>query len=93
MFQFSPELAIGGRSGAEDALATAVFDLALGSVVEAIESGALRPADPITVALTMWCATHGVADMLLMGFPFDDGTRRMLIDSVIDTVLAGLSAP
>ena len=28
-----------------------------------------------------------------MGFPFDDATRELLIDSVIDTVLAGLGAP
>jgi len=93
MFQFSPDLAIGGSTGAEDPLATAVFDLALGSVVEAIDSGALRPAEPVTVALTMWSATHGVADMLLMGFPFDERTRRMLTDSVIDTVIAGLAIP
>ena len=50
MFQFSPDLAIGGSTGAEEPLATAVFELALGSVVEAIDSGALRPAEPITVA-------------------------------------------
>jgi len=91
MFQFSPELAIGGTSGAEDELATSVFELALSSVVEAIDSGALRSAEPLTVALTMWSATHGVVDMLLMGFAFDDATRQMLVDSVIDTVLAGLA--
>ena len=72
--------------------ATTAFEIALASVVEAIDSGVLRPADPLTVALTMWTATHGVVDMLLMGFPFDDATREMLIDSVIDTVLAGLGA-
>ena len=70
-----------------------MFELALSSVVEAIDSGALRPADPLTVALTMWSTTHGVVDMLLMGFPFDDATRRMLVDSVIDTVLTGLATP
>lgn len=91
MFQFSPDLAIGNANGAEDALATSVFELALSSVIEAIDSGALSPADPLTVALTMWSTTHGVVDMLLMGFPFDDATRRMLVDSVIDTVLTGLS--
>ncbi len=81
------DLALGAPTGAEDALATSVFELALASVVEAIDSGALRPAEPLTVALTMWSATHGVAEMLLMGFPFDDETRRSLVDSVIDTVL------
>jgi AcrR family transcriptional regulator len=93
MFQFSPDLALGASSGAEDSLATSVFELALSSVVEAIDSGALIPADPLTVALTMWSTTHGVVDMLLMGFPFDDATRRMLVDSVIDTVLTGLATP
>ena len=92
MFQFSPDLAIGTPTGAEDELATSVFELALSSVVEAIDSGALRRAEPITVALTIWSATHGVVDMLLMGFPFDDATRHMLVDSVIDTVLAGLAS-
>jgi len=92
MFQFSPDLAIGTPTGAEDELATSVFELALSSVVEAIDSGALRRAEPITVALTIWSATHGVVDMLLMGFPFDDATRQMLVDSVIDTVLAGLAS-
>jgi AcrR family transcriptional regulator len=91
MFQFSPDLAIGGTTGAEDELATSVFELALSSVVQAIDSGALRPAEPLTVALIMWSATHGVVDMLLMGFPFDDATRELLVDSVIDTVLAGLA--
>jgi AcrR family transcriptional regulator len=91
MFQFSPDLAIGTPTGAEDELATSVFELALSSVVEAIDSGALRRAEPITVALTIWSATHGVIDVLLMGFPFDDATSRLLVDSVIDTVLAGLA--
>lgn len=92
MFQFSPDLAIGAKTGAEDQLATATFELALTSVVEALDSGALRPADPLTVALTMWSATHGVADMLLMGFPFDPSTQQVLVDSVIDTIITGLSA-
>ena len=93
MFQFSPDLAIGTPTGAEDELATSVFELALSSVVEAIDAGALRRAEPITVALTIWSATHGVVDMLLMGFPFDDATGQVLVDSVIDTVLAGLATP
>src|SRR4051812_3098554 len=46
MFQFAPDLTMGATSGAEDPLATAVFDLALGPVVEALDSGALRSADP-----------------------------------------------
>jgi len=40
----------------------------------------------------LWTATHGVADLLLLGFPFDDATRDLVIDSEIDTVLSGLGA-
>jgi hypothetical protein len=42
------------------------------------------------VGLTLWTATHGAADVLLMGFGFDDATRDQLVDAVIDTLIEGL---
>jgi hypothetical protein len=92
MFLFPPEIAIAGTTGDELPLATASFQIALEAVTRAIESGALRPGDPTIVALTLWTATHGAATVLLLGFPFDDATRDVVIDSVIDTMLAGLAA-
>jgi AcrR family transcriptional regulator len=87
-----PDLDLGDLADEELALATASFDLALGAVREAIDTGALAPNDPTLAALTLWTATHGVADVLLLGFPFDATQRDLLVDSVIDTVLAGLGA-
>jgi AcrR family transcriptional regulator len=93
MFLFPPDLAVAGATGEELPLATTSFQLALDAVTEAIESGTLRALDPTVAALTLWTATHGAATVLLLGFPFDDVTRDLLIDSVLDTVLAGLAAP
>ena len=93
MFLFPPELDLSAATGEELPIATESFQIALDSVTAAIDAGVLRPADPLIAAFTLWTATHGVADVLLMGFPFDDATRDLVIDAVIDTVLAGLGAP
>ena len=92
MFLFPPEIDLTAATGEELPMATASFRVALESVTAAIDAGDLRPADPLVAALTLWTATHGVADVLLLGFPFDDVTRELVIDSVIDTVLQGLGA-
>jgi len=92
MFLFPPELDLSATTGEELPLATTSFRIALDAVSAAIAAGALGDRDPLIAALTLWTATHGVADVLLLGFPFDDATRDLLIDSVIDTVLTGLGA-
>jgi len=43
-------------------------------------------------SLTMWAAVHGVAEVLLLGFGFDDATADALVRSTIETVLAGQRA-
>jgi AcrR family transcriptional regulator len=93
MFLFPPDLPLSDATGHELPLATMSFQLALEAVQAAMDSGALRPGDPTLAALTLFMATHGVADVLLLGFGFDDATRALLIDTAIDTVLAGLGAP
>ena len=92
MFLFPPELDLTGATGHELPKATVTFTNALDIVAEAIASGALHPADPTIAALTLWTATHGVVTVLLMGFPFDETVRDLVIDSVIDTTLVGLGA-
>jgi AcrR family transcriptional regulator len=92
MFLFAPDLALAGTTGHELPKATVAFATALELVSEAIAVGALHPTDPTIAALTLWTATHGVATVLLMGFPFDQAARDLVIDSVIDTTLAGLGA-
>lgn len=92
MFLFPPQLDLSAATGEELPMATHSFQVALRSVTSAIDAGVLRPIDPLIAAITLWTATHGAADVLLMGFPFDDATRDLVIDSVIDTVLGGLGA-
>ena len=69
--------------------ATRAFDVAARATADAIDAGLLRVTDPDDASITMWCAVHGVAEVLLMGFAADDEAATALIDRVIDTVLAG----
>lgn len=69
--------------------ATRVFDIALATTARAIDVGLLGVSDPVTAAMTMWAAVHGVSEVLLLGFGLDDGAADALVESVIDTVLAG----
>lgn len=71
--------------------ATRVFESALATTARAIDSGELRGPDPVAVAMTMWAAVHGVAEVLLLGFGFDDDAAEALVMSVVDTVIAGQS--
>ena len=43
--------------------------------------------------LALWSAAHGVAEVLLMGFDFDDATARALVDMAIDASVDGLRRP
>ncbi|NLV55028.1 MAG: TetR/AcrR family transcriptional regulator [Acidimicrobiales bacterium] len=72
--------------------AARAFDVAARATADAIESGALAVDDATEASLTMWCAVHGVAEVLLMGFATDDAADA-LVDRVIDTVLAGQAHP
>ncbi|MBI2704388.1 MAG: TetR/AcrR family transcriptional regulator [Actinobacteria bacterium] len=91
MFLFPPELDLTEIRGDELPLATKAFNYAAGAVLAAIERGDLRnDLDPLVVTFTTWTATHGLANVLLLGFTFDDAVRELLIDTVLDTVIAGL---
>ena len=90
MFLFPPELGVSEPTGAELPAATRAFDVPLQAIADAMAAGLLREQDPLLVALTLWTATHGVADVVLMGFGFDDAGRDELVATVLDTILRGL---
>ncbi|MCX7621999.1 MAG: TetR/AcrR family transcriptional regulator [Acidimicrobiales bacterium] len=93
MFLFPPELTITEATGQELPIATQAFNYAVDAITDAMNAGVLRQdLDPTLVTFTSWTATHGLATVLNLGFNFDDATKDLLIDLVLDTVLAGLSA-
>lgn len=68
---------------------TAFGDL-FAAVEQAIETGAIRPTDPLVVSLGLWAAVHGVTSLLVAkpGFPWPD--HQGLVDHVLRTQLEGL---
>ncbi len=90
LFRFPPASAGVGVPGvAAFAPATRAFEVALATTTRAIDAGLLAAGSPVDAAMTMWAAVHGVAEVLLLGFGFDEASADRLIASVIDTVLAG----
>lgn len=74
--------------------ATRAFELAARATAAAIDAGLLAEADPVEASTVMWCAVHGVAEVVLMGFAGDDEAAvAALADRVVDTVLAGQRHP
>jgi AcrR family transcriptional regulator len=92
MFLFPPDLALGSPTGEELPMATLAFRVPLTALTEAMDAGIFRRTDPDLAGLTMWTAAHGCAEVLAMGFALDDAGRDALIDSVIETVIAGFRA-
>lgn len=92
MFLFPPDLSLSPATGEEHPSATQAFQYAIGTIEAAQAAGVLRPElDPVIVSITTWTATHGLAQVLSMGFAFDDVTRDTIIDTTVDTLLRGLA--
>lgn len=72
--------------------ATRAFEVATRATAAAIDAGRLAPTDPAEAGIVMWCAVHGVAEVVLMGF-VDDAAADALVDRVVDTVIAGQTTP
>lgn len=66
------------------------FHLLYRSVADCLEAGAFRKGDVALISQTLWAGIHGITSLLIthQGFPFVE--RRMLIDSVVDTMIDGL---
>lgn len=90
MFRYPPSPA-----GEIDPFPPAVraFEVAAVTTRKAVAEGLLGVDDADMAAMTMWAAAHGTAEVLLMGFGFDEAATEALVSSVIDTVLAGQVNP
>jgi AcrR family transcriptional regulator len=74
----------------EGSMGQRAFDYIRQKVTQSIESGLMKNGDVDVLSQTLWAGIHGVTSLLIgySDFPFVD--KDVLIDSVIDTLLAGL---
>ncbi len=73
--------------------ATQAFEVAAEATREAVTKGLLTVPDADAACLTMWAAVHGVCEILLMEFGFEDAAAEAFGTDTIETVLAGQMAP
>jgi AcrR family transcriptional regulator len=68
----------------------ASFDHLVHGVQRCIDAGAIASADPVTVAVGMWAAVHGITSLLISkpGFPWPD--VEGVINHVLTTQIRGL---
>jgi AcrR family transcriptional regulator len=93
MFLFPPEAIFPGAPDADLPIATQAFELPRAAIAAAVADGSLPPAtDTLTAALSMWTATHGLAQVLLLGLALDPEGAERLVEAVLDTMIAGLRA-
>jgi AcrR family transcriptional regulator len=94
MFLFPPDL--GGivvvPEGSELPAATTAFQMAVGALEDAIAAGHLEPEDPLVVALSLWAAVHGVANILLLGLGLTTEAEDALVTEVTGRILRGYGA-
>jgi AcrR family transcriptional regulator len=67
------------------------FNALVTDVSAAMATGALRPADPLTTALALWSAMHGVAALWAVTPNLPTDLAQTVGDLVQDAVLAGLA--
>lgn len=90
MFLFPPELSPASvPAEVELPGATKAFEAAASAVEEALAAGLIDADDPLLVALTLWSGTHGVANVLQLGFGLPPELEDAMIDEVTDRLLAG----
>lgn len=75
----------------EGSLGKRAFEFLRSGVKDCIESGEIASGDVDLISQTLWAGIHGVTSLLIghEGFPFVG--KKILINSVIDTMLEGLT--
>jgi hypothetical protein len=57
-----------------------------------VNDGLLKPMDVTLAAQTVWVAVHGLVALLIARPGYVLGDRRLLIDTVVETVIRGLQS-
>jgi len=94
MFLFPP--AIGGIGdlppGSELPAATRALEIAIDTVRDAIDAGALDADEPVLPAMALWAGVHGVANIVLLGLELPEEFVDALTDEVTNRTLLGYGA-
>ena len=69
------------------------FDFLRRSVFDCAAASLLRSNDTESVSQTLWCGIHGVTSLLITHPAFPWIGKKHLIDSVVETLVAGVSQP
>ncbi|MCY7289378.1 MAG: TetR/AcrR family transcriptional regulator [Cryobacterium sp.] len=80
-----------GNAGTGGAATGEAFNDLVTDVSAAMATGQLRPADPLTTALALWSAVHGVAALWAVTSDLAIELAPAVGDLVLDAVLAGLA--
>jgi AcrR family transcriptional regulator len=74
----------------EDMYGMQVFYQLVSATKECIDDGLFRPMEPMTGAIVLWGAVHGLTSLLInhKKFPWPD--RDEMIDAVIESTMKGL---
>lgn len=94
MFLFPPDLGgvLSVPEGSALPAATVAFQKAVGALEDAIAVGQLDPVEPLVVALSLWAAMHGIANILLLGLGMTTEAEDALVTELTTRVLRGYGA-
>jgi AcrR family transcriptional regulator len=67
------------------------FDFLRRCVFDCISAGKMDCRDPELASQTLWCGVHGVTSLLITHVMFPWVGKEQVIESVVDTVIAGVS--
>lgn len=67
------------------------FDFLRRCVFDCISAGKFHTKDPELASQTLWCAVHGVTSLLITHTMFPWVGKKQIIDSVVDTMIAGVA--
>lgn len=89
---FITPLLISDKPDFEETNGRLAFDTLRRVVSECVEANLLKSKDIELISQTLWTGIHGITSLLIKHPHFPFVQKEMLIDSVIDTLIAGTKA-
>jgi AcrR family transcriptional regulator len=81
-----------GQYTQQDSAGMRAFDFLRRSVYDGVVAGKMRVRDPEAASQILWAGVHGITSLLIIHEQFPWVERGRLIDSMVETLLAGVRA-